>query len=415
MKNIVFLSHSDTLGGAAIVSYRLMCELRQMGYSVKMLVFNRNSDDPDVIAVGNGLSRRFAFMAERADIFFHNGFSRKNLFKVSTGGFGINMRFNRYLEQADVIMVNWINQGLISLGGLRYLASTGKRIIWTMHDMWCMTGICHHAYECERYKDMCGDCPFLGTNDRPDDLSHRVWLRKKNIYNKSKNIRFVAISSWQREKARESSLLSDMDVSLIPNAFPVDSFPYKPIREGAFPGTKGFKNIITFGAARLDDPVKGLQYAIDALNLLVLRAPEFAAKSVAVFFGNVRNPHIFEDLRFPHIHVGTINDPVALQQLYATSKIVLSTSLYETLPGTIIEGMSCGAVPVAFGRGGQTDIIDHEETGYVAEYLDCDDVANGILWAASAGIRRDRLHKVVVDKFSANAIARRYLTLIDRE
>ena len=411
--NIVFLSHSDIVGGAAIVTYRLMCEMRRMGHDVKMLVFNKEGDDKDVVRVGNNFTRNIKFLTERFDIYLHNGFSRKNLFRVSTGRYGFSLRRNRYVRRADVVMLGWINQGLISLTEIRRIAQSGKRVIWTMHDMWCMTGICHHSGDCDRFRQLCGECPFLGGKDNPGDMSHRVWLRKKTIFDKT-DIRFVAISSWQRQKALDSSLLAGRDMTRIPNAFPVESFPPKPILPGDFPGTKGFKNIIVFGAARIDDPVKGVQYAIEALNLLVEQAPEFAAGSVAVFFGNVRNPDIFHELNFPHIHVGTINNPLSLQQLYANSKVVLSTSLVETLPGTLIEGMSCGAVPVSFSMGGQIDIIDHLQTGYLANYLDSRDIARGIMWAITSGIRRDRQHKVVVDRFSATAIARRYLALIER-
>lgn len=410
---IVVLSHSDILGGAAIVSFRLMQEFRRLGHQVKMLVFNKQSDDPDVIQVGNNISRSFVFLAERLDIFLHNGLSRKELFKVSSGRYGLNLANNSYVKEADAVMLNWINQGLLSLSAIRRMGREGKKIIWTMHDMWCMTGICHYAHECERYMQFCGECPFLKSKHL-NDMSHRVWLRKKSLYDTTK-IRFVSISSWQRQNALQSSLMAERDITRIPNAFPVDSFPVKPIRPGEFPGTKGFKNIIVFGAARLDIPIKGLKYAIEALNILVEEHPEFAAKSVAVFYGNVRDAEIFNTLRFPHLLTGTINDPLALQQLYSHAKIVLSTALYEILPGTLIEGMSSGAIPVAFGMGGQVDIIDHKENGYIAEYLNSRDVAEGILWAAASGIKREKQHQYVVNRFSANAIANRYLALIERE
>lgn len=412
-KKIVFISHSDTLGGAAIFTLRLMRELRRMGHSVKMLVMHRYGDDPDVVKVGNSLSRGYNFLGERLQIILQNGFSRKKLFQVSTGFFGLNLLNNRYIREADVIMIGWINQGLISLNTIRRLASGKQRVIWTMHDMWCMTGICHHAAECTHYMNGCGDCPFLGRKASSTDLSRRTWLRKKKVYENS-DIRFVAVSSWQRQKALQSSLMAKSDLTRIPNAFPVEDFPPHAILPGSFPGTKDFKNIISFGAARIDDPIKGVEYAIEALNILVEREPWIAANSVAVFFGYVRDPNTFNNLRFPHLHVGRITNPLSLQQLYATSKVILSTSLYETLGGTLIEGMSCGAVPVSFGMGGQIDIIDHLQTGYIAEYLDSNDIANGILWAYKANLSRETLHKKIKERFSASAIAKRYLALSDR-
>ena len=133
-----------------------------------------------------------------------------------------------------------------------------------------------------------------------------------------------------------------------------------------------------------------------------------------MFFGEVRNPSAFDKLRFPYQYIGTISNPTWLRQLYAKGSVVLSTSLYETFGCTLIEGQAAGCVPVSFGVGGQSDIIDHKETGYIAAHKDTKDVADGIIWALSHPIDREKLHESVRERFASTFIARRYIELFKK-
>lgn len=408
---VTLVSHSDLLGGAAVVTYRLMEALRRHGVDAQMVVYTKLSDDPYVHLTGSRWIRGVKFMAERIRIAISNGINRANLFSVSIANIGMPIHKHPLVRQADVVVLGWINQGLMSLNGIRKLASLNKPIIWTMHDMWNLTGICHHAHECRGYLRQCGHCQFLsGTSSA--DLSHAVWLKKRKLYS-AVPITFVAVSYWLAGCCRASSLLRNCDVRVIPNAFPVDSFPTTPRSGVALPTVSPDKNLIVFGAARLDDPIKGLQYAIDALNILFDNNPRLANNSQAVFFGALKNPLAFEQLRFPYTHVGRINDPLTLRCLYASAKVVLSTSLYETLPGTLIEGQASGCLPVTFGRGGQDDIVEHMVNGYIADYCNAKSVAQGIEWAMSQTPDRNRLHESVRLKFSSDIVAQKYIDLFN--
>jgi len=404
---VALICHSDHLGGASIVTYRLMHALREAGVDARMIVFNSYSSDPNVSEGAERLHRGVTFFTERAGIALNNGFSRKNLFKVSTASTGLPLHKHPWVREADIIALSWINQGLLSLKGIRRLAESGKPIVWTMHDMWCLTGICHHAQECRGYTEQCGNCQFL-TGASRSDLSHRVWKRKMKLY-ANVPITFVAVSRWLAECASKSSLLADADVRVIPNAFPVDSFYTTPSLK--LHKLAEAPNYILMGAARLDDPIKGLPMAIEALNYLFDNRPDVAKSSQAVFFGAFSDRHALDTLRFPHQHLGTINDPQMLRQLYASAKVVISSSLYETLPGTLIEGLASGALPVSFGRGGQADIIDHKVNGYIAEYRNTTDFANGIVWALHQRPDRQALHEDVRRRFSASSVAARYIDL----
>lgn len=153
--------------------------------------------------------------------------------------------------------------------------------------------------------------------------------------------------------------------------------------------------------------------AIEALNYLFDNRPDIASRSMLVFFGFVADKASLDGLRFPHQQLGRINDSNMLRQLYAHAKVVISTSLYETLPGTLIEGLAAGALPVSFGRGGQADIIEHKVNGYIAEYRDTHDFARGIVWALEQNPDRDALHEDVRRRFSSVTVAHLYIELFN--
>lgn len=408
---VTFISHSDIIGGAAMVTFRLMNALRRQGVDARMVVYTRSSDDPNVSTIGTRYERGMKFMVERGVIAFNNGFSREDVFKVSTGGVGMPLHRHKWVKEADVIVLGWFNQGLLSLRGIRRLSALGKPIVWVMHDMWAQTGVCHHAYDCTNYERKCGKCRFLGVGGA-SDLSNRVWRRKKKLYD-DVPITFVAVSTWLARRAAGSSLLCDRDVRVIPNAFPTETFNTEPSAMVKGLGIPDARNIILMGAARLDDPIKGLSYAVDALNRIFDNRPDVARTSHAVFFGNLNDPAMLDNLRFPHTHIGRIDDYKVLRDLYALSSVVLSTSLYETLPGTLIEGQAAGCLPVTFGRGGQGDIVTHKVDGYIADYLDTESVADGIIWALQANVDRDALHESVARRFDSATVARRFISLFN--
>lgn len=407
---IAIINKSDLNGGAAVVSYRLMKALHEHGIDSKMLVVEKLGNDENVECYANTIKDRYAFYAERLQIFLQNGFSRENLFKVDTAYFGRDISTHPTIQEADVIMLNWINQGAMSLNCVRKLCATGKPIIWTMHDMWECTGVCHHAYECDRYTHSCGRCMYLASQNE-NDLSHRVWSKKSDIFS-APNLHFVAVSNWLAGKCKESSLLGSKNVSVIPNTIAVDKFSFDRRHDIDFEIPQNRK-VMVMGAARLDDPVKGFPILLSAIKWMKTHKPEIADKLHLVLFGDIRDASLLLEIDIPFTYLGrTSTDKV--KKLFANADVVLSSSLYETLPGTLIEGMAAGCVPVTFGNGGQGDIVEHMRTGYIARYKSHEDFACGIEWAINAGISRESLHNEMKKRFSPGSIVEKYLNLITK-
>ena len=399
---IVLINRSDQLGGAAIATLRLMHGLQQQGADARMLVVDRRGNDPDVAVAGNALSRHWAFLAERLGIYLRNGRRRDTLFKIDTATSGIDVSRHPWVREADALLLGWTNQGMLSLRDIERLVGLGKPIVWTMHDMWPCTGVCHHAYECRGYLSQCAECPLLPSGST---LASTTLRRKADLYDRS-GIHFVAVSNWLAQCCHQSTLLRNHEVTVIGNPFPTSDYSHDHTPRPDLPDDA---IVIAMGAARLDDPVKGFDLLIASMQHLAGHNPDLAKRVHLLLYGQLRDMSLLDQLPVAHTHLGYITD---INIVFRQAHIVLSTSRYESFGYTLLEGMASGCIPVTTGAGGQVDIVRHLLGGYVTGSNDPADVARGIEWAATAHIDRTAQHRWVADHFDAPVIAQRYLDLI---
>ena len=203
-------------------------------------------------------------------------------------------------------------------------------------------------------------------------------------------------------------------VSVIPNAFPVADFDYHRLPCDGYLDLPAGRSVVIMGARRLDEGVKGFDQLIAATQHIASHKPALASRLHLLLYGGIAREELLGQLALPYTYVGTVASRDMLSQLYRHSDIVLSTSLYETLPGTLIEGQASGCIPVTYGKGGQADIVDHLKSGYIAAYKSPQSLAQGLEWAAGQPVSREALHREVERKFAAQAVARQYIDLFER-
>ncbi len=66
---VVLLCKSDAVGGAAVVTFRLMNALRKRGIDARMLVAQKSTASPYVDEAAHGLRRMMPFLSERLRIY----------------------------------------------------------------------------------------------------------------------------------------------------------------------------------------------------------------------------------------------------------------------------------------------------------------------------------------------------------
>jgi glycosyltransferase involved in cell wall biosynthesis len=405
--NILIISTSDLHGGAAIAAYRLLNALHAQGEHVKMLVRDKFSDNSLVIKAGNLIENKWNFYRERGEIFLRNRLSKKYLFDVSIANTGVSIVDLPEFREADIIHLHWVNQGMLSIKEIGKIIASGKKIVWTMHDMWALTGICHHAGDCCRYEMSCGLCPYL-VSGLQNDLSNAVFRKKQKAYSQE-NITFVACSDWLKKLANKSPLTNNQSVVSIPN--PIDTQMYQPKNKTQIRRQLNLpidKKIILFAAVKASDKRKGMDYLIEASRLLKSQADDI----LFLIAGN-NGEEIEKEFALSAINTGYIS-PEKMPDLYNAADVFVTPSLQENLPNTIMEAMSCGTPCVGFNIGGIPEMIDHQKTGYVAEYKNAKDLAKGIYWTlfeADSETLSVNAREKTLSKYAQEKIAKRYIEI----
>ena len=406
---VLIVNTSERTGGAAVAARRLTEALINNGVKAKMLVMEKQTDDLYVVDYHHWLKDEWNFIWERFVIWANNLFSRRNLFKVSIANTGTDITKTREFQEADIIHLHWINQGFLSLYSIRKILESDKPVVWTMHDMWPMTGICHHAYECCNYQLACSHCPFLRL-PRAKDLSASVFRKKRSLL-KGAPIKFVAVSNWLAERGRRSALIGDKDIVVIPNAISLSHFSLINCSDARSSLHLSNRYVVAFGAARIDDDIKGLPLLLKALQLLI--DSNFAKREDLhlLLFGGVKDERVLNQVPVPYTYLGYVNDFHQMSLIYSASNAVVQPSLYETFGQTLIEAQACGCIPIAFGNSGQADIITHQVNGYLADYLSVDSLADGIRWSLETEVKRSVLRNNVLAHYTESVVALRYTEL----
>ena len=411
---VLIINTSERIGGAAIAASRLMESLKNNGIKAKMLVRDKQTDQISVVRLNYNWRMIWKFVWERIVIWKANRFKKENIFAVDIANTGTDITSLPEFQQADVIHLHWINQGMLSLRNIREIIESGKPIVWTLHDMWECTAICHHAHTCSLFKSECGNCPFLRFPGK-NDLAHRTFKKKQKLFNATNQLNIVAVSKWLSSQVQQSTLLKEKPISVIPNTLSLADFRIMDKELSRKELSLPDKYIILFGAARIDDPIKGVEYLIQAIRLLIEKKEFPQEKLHLALFGRIKYPEkLFSTLPVSYTYFGRIGDTDKLSQLYSAADVIVSASFYETFGQTLIEAQACGCVPVSFGNSGQADIIRHKENGFLADYLSADSLAEGIRWGiteARATLSEENMRNEVSEKYSGEVVAKQYLDL----
>ena len=403
---VLIVNTSERTGGAAVAANRLMMALNNNGVKAKMLVRDKETDSLTVVGLPKSAMLRWHFLWERLVIFCRLHFSKKHLFEIDIANTGSDITKLREFEEADLIHLHWINQGMLSLNTIHKILRSGKPVVWTMHDIWPATGICHLTLGCRNFTTHCHNCRLLPGNGSAHDLSSTIWEKKAKML-EAESIYFVACSRWLESEAKASALLKGQKITSIPN--PIDIHIYNRCNKQEARQRLGLpadKRLILFVSQRVTNQNKGMNYLIEACRLL----KDQPQLGVVILGGHAEE--VADQLPFETYPLGYVNDERRIVDVYNAADVFVLPSLSENLPNTIMEAMACGVPCVGFRVGGIPEEIDHKRNGYVAEYRSAEDLAEGIRWilteADYEALSQHAVHKVA-QNYSQQSVAIKYL------
>ena len=275
----------------------------------------------------------------------------------------------------DIIIIYAVHEFINAKTIRKIQQESGAKLFWLFYDMGPMTGGCHHSWDCEKFSEECGKCPWLFSDDEKDLSNKNMLFKKKHL--KDIDIDFLICSEWLMKKAKISSLLKGRSIHKW--MMPVDLDQFKKAGRTSLKRELGLdekKKYIFFGSVNLDNPRKGTDYLIKAVEMLSatgkyiddveLIIPGFGADKIRINAG------------FKKIFPGFINDRETLIKYYQASDIVVIPSVEDTGPLMTSEAAACGTPVLAFETGSAFDIVKTGVTGYRAKLKDSEDLCRGL-------------------------------------
>lgn len=277
---------------------------------------------------------------------------------------------NQIKKDYDFVLV-FFWQGMITSKTLKDIYDKmQKPILLVAADMFPMTGGCSYFWNCTRLEEACGKCPGLLSID-DNDITRRNFLYKKEVIN-SINCIFLG-NSWQINHASKSRLFKNMD-----KIYPiVDENVFKQRNKEQLKEKFNCSNkkVLFFGALGVEDPRKGFEYLVDALEKLSKYRPDLTNDIILFVAGRTEVISDLSNYTIKYTGHLTFDE---LAEYYALADIFLSPSVQDAGPMMLNQSLMCGTPAVAFNIGVANDIIN-DKTGYLAKYRDSEDFCNGII------------------------------------
>ena len=197
-------------------------------------------------------------------------------------------------------------------------------------------------------------------------------------------LHFVSPSNWLYQKAKSGKLLHSKSIYHIPNV--LDRDLYKPIDKGLAKymlNIEPDEKVVAFGAMSVTSPYKGWKYLKQALDKLGQLELPYRIR-LLVFGAN--GGMLTESVSFKTKDVGYIDNEYATALMYNAADVFVAPSVADNLPYAVLESESCATPVVAFDVGGMPEMIVHKENGYLAKYMDSNDLVNGIRYCLEKGL-----------------------------
>lgn len=407
---IVHLNTVDNHGGAAKTAVRIIESLIE--YEVKLIVLKKSLKKQWIIGIDEKRFQKIFFInflkiIEKLKISKH----RKRKLIFSSGTLGIRVAQRKEILEAEIIHLHWINGTFISINEIEMLLKSGKQVVWTLHDSWAFTGGCHIREGCDKYKNKCGKCKILFSNDE-NDISRKL-LQEKIVKFNYENLTIVTPSKWLGNCAQKSSIFKNKKVRVIPN--PINTKKFKKFnklecREKM--GINSNKILLAFGAINsVKTKYKGYEYLVKLIENIEGKYGDLNDQVELVVFGVAGEIKMNTSIKINAF--GELNEEEMIL-IYNSCDVFINPSIEDNFPNTTLESLACGVPNVAFETGGLIDMIEHKKNGYIAKYKSVEDLMDGVKWCIDnldKGFLQINARKKIEENYSYKQISKEYSEL----
>ena len=389
---ILQVSTSDLGGGAEKIAWDLHQAYRTQGYAAWLAVGRKYSQDPSVLRIPNEqyrglwlkLSQRLGEWvgprsATLSSYFFH--LAKFHYRRAKYKGYE-NFYFpgSRHLltlppRRVDIVHGHNLHGGYFDLQVLPTL-SARVPVMLTLHDTWMLSGYCSFFFECVRWKNGCGQCPYIHTFPVKRDATAYNWRRKQRIYARSK-VYIATPSRWLMDAVEQSMLASSIQEGrVIYNG--IDLTVFCPVDKAAIREKLGLPADVPVILASAVKIVSNTRKDYVTMREAVLLLDEMI-KDRSIHFLALGGEGSTEQIG--KITIQTVpfqSEAEAVACYYQAADIYIHAARADNLPNTVSEALACGTPVVATAIGGIPEQIDDGFTGFLVPPGRPDEMASAI-------------------------------------
>lgn len=275
---------------------------------------------------------------------------------------GINGWFNRGATRRLIKQMKEIQPQVVHLHAIHgyylhwpmlfdYLNRQQIPVVWTFHDCHAFVGNCGYFFDCGKWREGCGKCPYVHNYPKSQffDFTAWMWRRKKELFTEGNNKIIVTPSDWLTGEAKQSYFNKYKCVTVNNGIDSVQTF--YPREKQACREKYGYSSgdkIVLGIAVGYSDPRKGAKHMLELARELEKSEPD--AKMVLIGWEQ-SNDELLKGIANVQA-LPSVSDVNVLAEYYSLADVFVLTSLAENYATVNLEAMACGTPVVGFDCGG---------------------------------------------------------------
>lgn len=395
----LFINMTFSSGSTGRIVQDIASVLRDKGHSCYIVYAQGDIKNDVVYPVTSKFCQNISIIQTR--LFGHHGLNNNHATK----------KLIKWIDDVnpDVIHLHNIHGFYLNYEVLfKYLYDKDKKVIWTLHDCWSITGHCasFDYINCIKWINGCEKCPQLQLYPISFcDQSKYNYQKKKFLFTKmnKKNLYLTVPSEWLNKKIKKS-YLGNYDIKTINNGINVNVF--RIIKSNKYRKRYKLENkkiilSVMFGYNK--------RKGVDDLNKLA-EIIDHTYKIILVGIEKKDSSKVNKNI----IVIPKTDNQEELVKLYNEADVFVNLTLEEVFGMTNIEALACGTPVVTYNSGGCKECID-DNTGFLIEKHDVYDCFDKIKFICNndSYFNADLCRERVLKLFTKEKMIEKYLSLYE--
>lgn len=406
--HIVMLSDLETQGGAAIAASRLAEALCRADHQVTRVV--RRADGQEHVWQTRTLTPPIPFYQRLLNL---APSIVQTIIRATVREQSTQRRLAHLLADLHPNVINVHNLHKAAAFGwsvnLLQVCAQYAPTIWTLHDMWSFTGRCAYSYACRKFISGCdASCPTAMEYPALEPkLIARAWKMRHRLFAEQGDLAAACPSRWLAEEAL-AGFWAGHRVEVIPYGLPLDI--YLPLERSLARATLGINSggpVLLAVAQDITARRKGGTTLVEALQRVQNRP------LTLITLGHGHLPVEAEGISLHPL--GYIDHERTKVLAYNAADLLVHPALVDNLPNVVMEAIACGTPCAGFAIGGVPDMVRPGLTGWLAQDVTAQglaDVIDEALTAIEQGADlRSSCRAIAEAEYDVGIQAQRYLQL----